>query len=54
MLTSGSNSKCLGEIRQLQSPYLLVWSVLSVNTVNIDYKSMSPINFSCELTIVIP
>jgi len=54
ILTSGSDSTCLGEIRQLQSPYLLVWSVLSVNNVNIGYKSMSPINFSYELTIVIP
>jgi len=35
ILTSGGDSKCLGEIWRLQSPQLLVWSVLSVNTLNI-------------------
>jgi len=54
ILTSGSDSKCLHEIRRLKSPQLLVRSVLSVNTVNIASKSMSPMNLSSEFTIVIP
>jgi len=36
ILKRGSNSTCLGEIRKFQSPYLPVWNVLSVISVNMD------------------
>jgi len=35
MLILGSDSKCFGEIGQLQSVQLPVWTILYVNTVNI-------------------
>ena len=34
-LTCGTNSRCLGEIQQFESPLLPVYSVLSVNSVSI-------------------
>jgi hypothetical protein len=36
IITSGRNCRWLGEIWQLESPSLTVWSVLSLNLVNID------------------
>jgi len=54
ILTWSSDSRCLGEIRQLGSPLLPVWSVLSVNCVNIRKIELWNINLFCELTVVIP
>ena len=52
--TWGSNSRCLGEIWQFESPLLVVWGILSVPSVNIDKIWISSMNFLCELTIGIP
>jgi len=54
ILTWGSNSRCRGGIRQLPSCSMPVWSVLSVNSVNIYWILTSNLNVFCELTIVIP
>jgi len=35
-LTWGSDSTCLGDIRNFQSPYLPVWNVLSIISVSMD------------------
>jgi len=53
ILTWGSNSTCLDQIRKFHSPLLTVWCILSVNWVNMDQTWMSNMNFICELTIVI-
>jgi len=53
ILTSCSNSRCLGEIWQFVSYLLPVWCVLSVNSVNVDITWMSNMNFCWKLTIVI-
>jgi len=37
MLTWGSASTCVGEIPKFQSPYLPVWNVLLVISVNMEY-----------------
>jgi len=54
ILTWGSNSRCLGEIRQFGSPFLLVWSILAVNSVNICKTKLSNINILGKCTIQIP
>jgi len=53
ILTWGSDSTCLGEILKLQSSLLTVWSIVSVNCMNIGKIWLSNMNFLCELTIVI-
>jgi len=41
ILTWGSDSRCLGEIGKLQSPLPPVWSVVSVNCINISISNGS-------------
>jgi len=54
ILAWGSDSRCLGEIWQYQSPSRQGWSVLSGNSVNINQTYMSNMDFLCILTIAIP
>jgi len=54
MLTWGSDSTCLGEIRNFHSPSLPVCSVSSVNSVSMDQTWLSNMNFLWKLAIVIP
>jgi len=51
--TLGSGSRCIGEFQMFQSSLLPVWSILSVNSVNVDETWMWNIIFICTLTIVI-
>jgi len=53
-VTWGSDSRCLSEIRQYQSPSLPVWSVLSINSVNMNQTLMWNMNILWALTIGIP
>jgi len=54
ILTWGTDSRCLGEIRQCESPLMPVQSVLSVNSVSIPKSWMVNLIFFCELPIRIP
>jgi len=54
ILTCGSYCRCLGEIPMFYSLSLPDWSILSVNSVNMDETWMSNTNFLSKLTIVIP
>jgi len=54
ILTWGSDSRYLGEIRKLGSSLLPVWTVVSVNNAYISKTKLSNMNFFCDLTIVIP
>ena len=53
-LTSGTDSTCLGEIQQFESPVLPDSSVLSVNSVSILKTCILNLIFLCELPIGIP
>jgi len=54
ILAWGSNSSYLGEIWQLGSPWLPVWSVVAANKMNICMTKLSNMNCFCNLKIVIP
>jgi len=51
ILTWGSDSTCLGEIRKLHSPYLLVWNVLSIILVSMDSIGYQVWFFSAHLLL---
>jgi len=51
ILTWGSDSTCLGEIRKFQSPYLPVWNVLSVISVSMDLIWYQVSYFSAHLLL---
>jgi hypothetical protein len=53
-LTGGTDSRCLGEIRQFESPLLPVLSGFSVNSVSILQSGMVKLIVLCKLTIGIP
>jgi len=54
ILTWSTDSRSLGEIWKLESPYLPVSSILSLISVNMDENRMRNTNFLCTVTIVIP
>jgi len=54
IVTWGSNCACLGEILQVESPLRPVWSIVSINYINIDYIELMNIKFLGEIDIVIP
>jgi len=51
ILICGSDCRCLGEIRQFESPLLPVQNILLLNSVGILKTYILNLNFLCELTI---